>query len=118
MRYLHLAAAAVCCLSSAAYAGEGNGEPFPGPDNALNTVVGDGVTARMQDPFHYAAPTTVYRYGASPAYATRMQDPYQFRRPDQVIMGQGPSTVARAPASNASPPSTAQGLAAPEGTHG
>ena len=117
MRTLLIAATALLAVSSAAYA-EGNGEPFPGPDAGINTPVGSGISTRMQDPFHYSAPSTVYNYGTSPTYTARMQDPYQFRAPDQVIAGQATATVAQAPASNGSVGSKAQGLVATQGTHG
>lgn len=109
-------------LSGIAHAeGEGNGDPFPGLDASVSSPVGNGVTARSQDPFHYAAPTTAYQYGSHPVYLTRMQDPYQFHAPDRIILGQTPNAVAQAPASAGSVTSKAQGTHAQgihETTHG
>ena len=117
MRNILLAAAAVLSLSATAYAGEGNGDPFPGPDAAVTSAVGNGITARGQDPFHYAAPTEAARTDGY-KYVTKSQDPYQFHVTDRVLMGQAPNTVALAPASNASPSSKAQGLIATQGHQG
>ena len=120
MRTLLLAATvAAFGLSTAAFAeGEGNGEPFPGPDAAVTTPVGNGIVARAQAPYHYAVPTTARRIDGSASYVTANQDPYQFRNPGMVMTTGQANMVAQAPASAGSVNSTAQGLVAAQGTHG
>ena len=117
MRHLLLAAVAVAALSGTAYA-EGNGEPFPGVDAAVTSPAGTSMTARMQDPYHYAAPTTAIRLGSNSGVTARMQDPYHFSTPDQVVSLTSSNNPTEATASIGTPGSQAQGLVAPTATHG
>ena len=116
MRHLLLAAAAAAALSSTAYA-EGNGEPFPGVDAAVTSPTGSSTSARMQDPYHYAAPMTAVSVG-SRGTSVRMQDPYHYSAPDQFVSLTGSSNPTEATASIGTPGSQAQGLVAPTTTRG
>ena len=55
MRAIFVASAALLALSAtAAYAGEGNGDPFPGPNAAVTTKADPtGIASRDDAPFNY-----------------------------------------------------------------
>ena len=118
MRQILFAAVAFISLTGVAFAeGEGNGEPFPGVDAAVTSPMGNNMTARMQDPYHYSAPAASTQVGANRYVSTRMQDPYHFSVPDRTVSLNGRNDPSEAIASPGMPGSVAMGLAAPN-THG
>ena len=115
MRSLLLATAALFGLAHAAYAGEGNGEPFPGPDASVTTNVGTPVYAHKdQDPFQYRVTGPATSMGGYKPLANKSQDPYPFRVPDQVVTLHAPVT---GPVSGTATTSNGQGGARPMAEH-
>ncbi len=98
MRTILLASVTVLIASTGiAFAGEGNGEPFPGPDFAVTTRT-DNATLAMkgQDPFSFAAGNTSMRLGGTYKQAqAKNQDPFPFSATPGVIGQQSPSAVAQ-----------------------
>ncbi len=120
MRHLLLAAIAATAFTTAAYAGEGDSEPFPGPNAAVTSNISAPVYAhRDQDPFQYriaGSPTTIASFNP---VVRKDQDPYQYRVAGQVIQMNAPVT---GPQSGTAVASTTRGIATPAvagpGTHG
>ena len=103
MRTILFASAAVFFATTGlAFAGEGNGEPFPGPDFAVTTRTSDAHLAmKNQDPFSYAAGGTTMTLGGSYTQAaSKNQDPFPFAAAPTVIGQPGPSALAQRAAGN------------------
>ncbi len=97
MRAILLASVTVLVASTGlAFAGEGNGEPFPGPDFAVTTRTENARLAmKGQDPFSFAAGSTAMRLGGSyKAAQAKNQDPFPFSATPGVIGQPSPSAVA------------------------
>ena len=117
MRNIFLAGVAMLGFVGAAYAGEGNGEPFPGPSAEVTTVTGQvKYGMNSQDPYQYrvaGAPTTVTNFKA---VATKDTDPYQYRVAGQTIKLNAPVT---GPQTGTATASTTHGITnPPSGSHG
>jgi hypothetical protein len=99
-----LATAAIAGLSLTAWAGEGRGDPFPGPDAAVtSTVPSPNYTMGADAPYNYFStgkpvPLTGYHQADG-----QMDNPYPFSMPGQVIRVQPapPSTMAHSGAAPA-----------------
>ncbi len=87
MRTFLFATAAVMCLSAtAAYAGEGNGDPFPGPDATVTSRIGRQTTvAKDQDPYQFRMAGTITRVDSYKLNVNHDQDPYQMRVAGTVV---------------------------------
>jgi hypothetical protein len=82
--------------ASVALAGEGNGEPFPGPDFVVVTRTANAKLAmKGQDPFSYAAGGTTMTLGRYKQAVAKTQDPFPFAAPSTVIQQQNPSALAQ-----------------------
>ncbi len=80
MRTLILASVAVLGLSATAYAGEGNGDPFPGPSFAVASTPGAHPYAtRDQDPYQFRVPGATTRLQGVRLSVAHDQDPFQYR---------------------------------------
>ncbi len=104
LKYMLAASVAIVGLSATAYAGEGHGDPFPGPDNAVTEQVQPyGYTMGADAPFNYFGvntPTPMASYKQAPG---NPDDPYPFQMNGQLIQVQpAPRTsVATSPAAAA-----------------
>jgi hypothetical protein len=100
MKKLLLAATAVLGLSVTAYAGEGNGEPFPAPDTGVVTSVQNPkYTMGADAPFNYFAPggsTSLSHYVQAPGAS---QDPFPYKTSGRVIQMQpaAPTAIVKIP---------------------
>ena len=119
MRNFLIASIALIGMTGAAFAGEGNGEPFPGPSAEVTTRTDNAVYVHQnQDPYQYRAAS-----GATSVTAAMVghkdQDPYQLRMAGQVVRTGAPLT---GPQSGTATASTTRGLANPaaaaQGSHG
>lgn len=95
MRRLVIASVALIGLSAGmAYAGEGNGDPFPGPDAAVTSRIGRSpYVAKDQDPYQFRTAGVSTRVGSYKLSIAHDQDPYQFRVVGSVV-GSPTSAVA------------------------
>jgi hypothetical protein len=100
MRILLIAGVALLGLSaSAAYAGDGNGEPFPGPDAAVTTKVDPhGIVSGNDDPFHYYGSGTPVSTGGFKLNANNPDDPFPYKTAGTVIGRPAPSVGPGSPA--------------------
>lgn len=115
MRSLLLATIAVFGLSGTVYAGEGNGEPFPGPDASVTTDVSKPVYGhKSQDPFQFYVPGVSTSVSNLKPLAGRSQDPFPFHAPDTVVALHGPIT---GPQSGTALTTTGQGPTQPTAEH-
>ncbi|HYZ61988.1 MAG TPA: hypothetical protein VE650_05995 [Acetobacteraceae bacterium] len=106
MKKLLLLTAAVLGLSATAYAGEGNGEPFPPPDIGVTTrVENPKYTMGSQAPFNYVVPSTPTSMKGYVQAPPASQDPYPFKSAGRVIQMQptAPTAVARTPDTRSGP---------------
>ena len=100
----------------AALAGEGNGEPFPGPDAMVTTKVGTPVYAhKNQDPFQFSAPATSMSMTEYKPLSSKAQDPYPFHGPDTVV---APHAPVIGPESGVAAAQNNTGGAGPQAPHG
>jgi hypothetical protein len=81
MRSLLIASVALLGLSaSAAYAGEGNGDPFPGPNAAVTTTPSAHPYAtKDQDPYQFRVAGATTRLEGVKLSIDHSQDPFQYR---------------------------------------
>lgn len=119
MRNFIIVGMAFLGMAGAASAGEGNGEPFPGPTAVVTTVTTNAVIAhRDQDPYQYRIGGTATNVTMA-AVTHRNQDPYQFRMAGQMVRTGVP---VEGPQSGTASASTTRGLTAPTtagpGSHG
>ena len=103
MKKLLLAATAVLGLSVTAYAGEGNGEPFPPPDSGVvANVQNPKYTMGADAPFNHFVPgssTTLSHYVQAPGAS---QDPFPYKTSGRVIQMQpaAPTAIVKSPSPN------------------
>ncbi len=103
MKQVLAAALATFAMTGVALAGEGNGDPFPGPDAVVREEVGKpNYTMGADAPFNYfytARPTPLEGYHAA---AGSSQDPFPFKASGQVIQvgPTPPSAVVAGPRPN------------------
>ncbi len=98
MRNLLIASVALIGLSAtAAYAGEGNGNPFPGPDAAVTSRIGSHPYAtKDQDPYQFRVAGTTSQVGSVKLSVDHSQDPFQYRVAGSQIGGSdNPSLASR-----------------------
>jgi hypothetical protein len=86
--------------ASVAYAGEGSGEPFPGPDAAVvSKVAPNGIVSGNDDPFHYNGAVAATRTNTFKLNPNNPDDPFPFHVASKVVPmpapGVGPDSRAR-----------------------
>ncbi len=98
MRNLLIASVALIGLSAtAAYAGEGNGDPFPSPNASVTSTVGAHPYANKdQDPYQFRVAGAVSQVDGYKLSVDHSQDPFQFRVAGSQIGGSdNPSLASR-----------------------
>lgn len=100
MRSIVFAGIALLALSTtSAFAGEGNGDPFPGPDAAVkSTTNSKRIASGNDDPFHYygvgqPSPTSGFTFNAN-----NPDNPFPYSAPGMVVAQPAPTVGPGSPA--------------------
>ena len=81
-----IAAAALTLLAGAAFAGEGNGEPFPAPDMGIaHSTQNPKYTMGLDAPYNYFYQPTPMPLNNYSRAASAIQDPFPFKMPGQMV---------------------------------
>jgi hypothetical protein len=119
MRNLLIAGVALLSLvTTAAYAGDGNGEPFPGPDAAVTTRVNpNGIASGNDDPFHYYGTSKPVSTSGFKLNANNPDDPFPYKAAGTVVSRPAPTVGPSSPAPTVTAGHTPAPLNAPSANH-
>jgi hypothetical protein len=100
MRSIVIAGVAMLALSTtAAFAGDGNGDPFPGPNAAVTSNTNPkGIASGNDDPFHYYGSGTPTATNGFKLNANNPDNPFPYSAPGMVVAQPAPTVGPGSPA--------------------